>query len=80
MLVESLLQSLDNNLRRLDELAAANAERADLSGEAAYAYLMGFTYRFGDPGEDAIHTFRHLLESTQWWETAPPTLLEKEGA
>ena len=80
MLVEALLQSLDSNLRRLDELAAANAERADLSGEGAYAYLMGFTYRFGDPGEDAIRTFRNLLESTQWWETAPPTLFEEEGA
>ena len=80
MLVESLLQSLDSNLRSLDELASANADRVDLSAEGAYAYLMGFNYRFGDPGEAAIRTFRNLLESTQWWETAPPTVLEKEGA
>jgi hypothetical protein len=41
---------------------------------------MGFNYRFGDPGETAIKKFRRLLESTQWWETAPPAVLEKGNA
>lgn len=80
MLVEALLSSLDANMRRLVELAAENADRADLSAAAAHAYLMAFIYRFGPQGEEAIETFRELLESTQWWETAPPAVLEKRGA
>ncbi len=80
MLVEALLASLDANMRRLADLAAENAEPAGISATAAYAYLMGFIYRFGDQGEEAIETFRELLESTQWWETAPPAVLEKGGA
>ncbi len=80
MLVEALLSSLDANMRGLAELAAETAGRAGISGPAAYAYLMAFIYRFGDRGEEAIETFRELLESTQWWETAPPAVLEKGGA
>jgi len=80
MLVEALLASLDRNMRRLEEVAATNADRAGLSTAAAFAYLMGFTYRFGDTGETAIRTFRDLLESTQWWETAPPKMLQEGGA
>ena len=80
MLVEALLASLDANMRRLVELAAENADRADLSAPAAHAYLMAFIYRFGAQGEEAIETFRELLESTQWWEAAPPAVLEKRGA
>jgi len=80
MLVESLLDSLDANMRRLEEVAAQHADRAGLTAQAAYAYLMGFNYRFGDPGETAIKRFRRLLESTQWWETAPPAVLAKGNA
>ncbi len=80
LLVEALLASLDRNLRRLQEVAAENADRAGLSPSAAYAYLMGFTYRFGDDGEQAVRRFRDLLESTHWWETAPPVVLQEEGA
>jgi len=80
MLVETLLNSLDTNLHRLEQVAKDNAARAGLTPEGAYAYLMGFTYRFGDEGERSILTFRELLEATQWWETAPPAILEKEGA
>jgi len=40
---------------------------------------MGFIYRFGDHGEEAIEIFRELLESTHWWETAPPIALESKG-
>jgi chorismate dehydratase len=79
LLVEALLRSLDTNLRRLEQVAAEHAARAGISPEAAYAYLMGFTYRFGEPGEKAIRTFRNLLESTQWWETAPPQVVERGG-
>ena len=79
-LVEALLSSLDANMRRLQGVAAEHADRAGISAESAYAYLMGFIYRFGEPGEEAIETFRELLESTQWWEAAPPTVLQKGGA
>ena len=77
MLVETLLASLDDNMRQLRQVAADNADRAGLTAEGAYAYLMGFTYRFGEPGEESIRRFRHLLESTHWWEVAPPLGLEK---
>ncbi len=80
MLVEALLSSLDANMRRLEELAAENGDRGGISAPAAYAYLMAFIYRFGDQGEEAIATFRELLESTQWWETAQPAVLQKGGA
>ncbi len=80
MLVETLLASLDNNMRRLRQVAADNAGRAGLTPDGAYAYLMGFNYRFGEGGEEAIRRFRHLLESTQWWEIAPPVGLEKGNA
>jgi chorismate dehydratase len=80
LLVETLLKSLDGNMRRLRQVAAEHADRAGLSPEAAYAYLMGFTYRFGEPGEEAIRRFRHLLESSQWWEVAPPLGLQKGNA
>lgn len=80
MLVESLLGSLDRNLRDLEGVAAEHADRAGLTAAAAYAYLMGFVYRFGDAGENAIVTFREMLEATQWWENAPPEVLRKEGA
>lgn len=80
MLVESLLATLDANLRRLEEVAAQHAGRAGLTPGAAYAYLMGFTYRFGGAGEAAIERFRYLLESSQWWETAPPAVLQKGKA
>jgi predicted solute-binding protein len=79
MLLGALLSSFDANMRRLEELAVENADRAGISAQAAYAYLMGFIYRFGDHGEEAIETFRELLESTQWWEVAPPVVLESEG-
>ena len=79
MLLEALLSSFDANMRRLKKVAADNADRAGISAEAAYAYLMGFIYRFGDHGEEAIEIFRELLESTHWWETAPPVALEREG-
>ncbi len=80
LLVESLLASLDHNMRRLREVAAEHADRAGLSADAAYAYLMGFVYRFGEPGEEAIRRFRHLLESSHWWEIAPPLGLQKGNA
>ena len=67
-------------MRRLEEVAADNADRAGLSRSAAYAYLMGFIYRFGDDGEQAVGCFRDLLESTHWWETAPPAVLQEGGA
>lgn len=79
MLLGALFSSFDANMRRLEELAVENADRAGISAQAAYAYLMGFIYRFGDHGEEAIETFRELLESTQWWEVAPPVVLESEG-
>ena len=79
MLLEALLSSFDANMRRLKEVATDNADRAGISTEAAYAYLMGFIYRFGDHGEEAIEIFRELLESTHWWETAPPVTLEREN-
>ena len=78
-LLGALLSSFDANMRRLEKLAADNADRAGISADAAYAYLMGFIYRFGDHGEEAIEIFRELLESTNWWETAPPIALESEG-
>ena len=78
-LLGALLSSFDANMRRLEKLAADNADRAGISADAAYAYLMGFIYRFGDHGEEAIEIFRELLESTHWWETAPPIALESEG-
>ena len=78
-LLGALLSSFDANMRRLEKLAADNADRAGISADAAYAYLMGFIYRFGDHGEEAIESFRELLESTHWWETAPPIALESEG-
>ena len=80
LLVEALLASLDRNMRRLEEVAGENADRAGLSRAAAYAYLMGFFYRFGDAGEQAVRSFRELLESTHWWETAPPSVLHEGGA
>jgi chorismate dehydratase len=80
LLVEALLASLDRNMRRLEEVAAENADRAGLSPPAAYAYLMAFIYRFGDAGEQAVRSFRDLLESTPWWETAPPAVLQEGGA
>ena len=79
-LVEALLGCLDANLRRLEEVAADNAAPAGISAEAAYAYLMAFNYRFGEQGESSIETFRTMLEATQWWEAAPPAVLEKGGA
>ena len=78
-LLGALLSSFDANMRRLEKLAADNADRAGISADAAYAYLMGFIYRFGDHGEEAIEIFRELLESTHWWETAPPIALESKG-
>ena len=78
-LLGALLSSFDANMRRLEKLAADNADRAGISADAAYAYLMGFIYRFGDHGEEAIEIFRELLESTHWWETAPPVALESKG-
>lgn len=80
LLAESLLDSLDGNLRDLERVAAEHADRAGLSPEAAYAYLMGFLYRFGDAGETAIGTFRDMLEASQWWENAPPEVVREEGA
>lgn len=77
MLVEALLASLDRNMRRLEEVAAEYADRAGLSDAAAYHYLMCFNYRFGDAGNVAIEKFRELLESTLWWETAPPAALQR---
>lgn len=78
-LVRELIETLERNLRRLEEVAARHAGWADLDRDAAYAYLMGFTYRFGEPGERAIETFRRLLEATRWWEAAPPTVLQGKG-
>jgi len=76
-LLELLTETLENNLRRLDRLAPEHAARAGLSDQAAFAYLMGFTYQFGSAGEESIAKFRDLLESTAWWETVPPALLER---
>ena len=80
MLVEALLASLDRNMRRLEEIAGQHADRAGLTPEAAFAYLMGFTYRFGETGEEAIKRFRRLLESTPWWETTLPAVLQEGKA
>lgn len=78
-LIELLLETLERNLRRLHTLAAEQAARVGLSDEGAYAYLMGFTYQFGPEGEQAIGLFRELLESSLWWETARPAVLDTEG-
>lgn len=80
MLVEALLASLDRNMRRLEDVASTYAAQAGISKPAAYAYLMAFNYRFGEPGETAVRTFRDLLEASAWWESAPPAVLQKEGA
>ncbi|MFQ5744304.1 MAG: MqnA/MqnD/SBP family protein, partial [Acidobacteriota bacterium] len=80
LLLASLRETLEVNLRRLDALAAEQAPRAGLSAQGAFAYLMGFTYRFGAAGEQGINTFRSLLESTPWWEATLPAVLETEGA
>ena len=80
MLAEMILETLNANLHHLYELAEEHAARAGLSAEGAFVYLMGFTYQFGRTGEESIETFRTMLESTQWWETAPPAILESEGA
>jgi len=77
-LLTVLMETLDRNLRRLDEVAERHADLAGLDTAAAYAYLMGFTYRFGEAGERAIRTFRRLLEASQWWEAAPPAVLQGE--
>jgi chorismate dehydratase len=79
-LLQLLTETLECNLRRLDQLACEHAFRADLSEQGAFAYLMGFTYRFGLAGEKGIARFRSLVESTAWWETVPPALLAKESS
>jgi chorismate dehydratase len=79
-LLQLLTETLESNLRRLDRLAPEYACRADLSEHGAFAYLMGFTYKFGLPGEEGIGKFRNLVESTAWWETVPPALLAKESS
>jgi chorismate dehydratase len=79
-LLELLSKTLEGNLRRLDRLAPEYAERAGLSAQGAFAYLMGFTYQFGSAGEAGIEAFRDLLESTAWWETVPPALLERDSS
>lgn len=78
MLLGLLSETLDDNLRRLDTLAAEHGARTGLSPEGAFAYLMGFTYRFGARGETAIRTFHDLLQATSWWESAPPVVLQGE--
>lgn len=78
MLLRELMEALERNLRHLDEVAERHAGLAGLDRAAAYAYLMGFTYRFGERGERAIRTFRRLLEATRWWEAAPPAVLQGE--
>ena len=75
-----LTETLEGNLRRLDQLAREHAPRAGLSDHGAFAYLMGFTYQFGSAGEEGIEKFRNLLESTAWWETVPPALVGKESS
>ena len=79
-LLELITRTLEGNLRRLDRLAAEHAARADLSEGGAFAYLMEFIYRFGSAGEESIETFRNLVESTAWWETPPPALLERDSS
>jgi predicted solute-binding protein len=78
-LLQLLTETLEDNLRHLDRLAAEHATRGGLSEKGAFAYLMGFTYKFGAAGESAIARFRSLLESTAWWETVPPALLSKKA-
>ncbi|HJO03396.1 MAG TPA: menaquinone biosynthesis protein [Acidobacteriota bacterium] len=71
-LLDRLATSLDQSLRDLRPLAAAHGGQAGLDADAAYAYLMGFTYRLGAPESEAIERFRALLSDSPWWEESTP--------
>ncbi len=71
-LLDRLATSLDQSLRDLHPLAVAHGGQAGLDAVAAYAYLMGFTYRLGAPETEAIERFRVLLSESPWWEERRP--------
>lgn len=71
-LLDCLATSLDQSLRDLHPLAVAHGGQAGLDADAAYAYLMGFTYRLGAPETEAIERFRALLSESPWWADRRP--------
>ena len=71
-LLDRLAMSLDQSLRDLHPLAAEHGGQAGLDAAAAFAYLMGFTYRLGAREIAAIERFRALLSESPWWEERRP--------
>ena len=71
-LLDRLVTSLEQSLRDLCPLAAAYGGQAGLDADAAYAYLMGFTYSLGVSETEAIKRFRALLSESLWWEERRP--------
>ena len=71
-LLDRLVTSLEQSLRDLRPLAAKYGPQAGLDAAAAYAYLMGFTYRFGALETEAIERFGTLLSASSWWEERQP--------
>ena len=71
-LLDRLSTSLDQSLRDLRPLAAEHGGQAGLDAAAAFAYLMGFTYRFGEREIAAVERFRLLLSESPWWEEQRP--------
>ncbi len=71
-LLERLGSSLDQSLRDLRPLAATCGHQAGLDAEAAFAYLMGFTYRLGAQETAAVERFGTLLSQSAWREERQP--------
>ncbi len=71
-LLAQLDESLEASLRELGPLAGRHAAQAGLDADAAYAYLMNFTYRLGEAELEAVARFRALLEGAPWWQAQEP--------
>lgn len=76
-LLDLLSRSLEESLRELRSRAAEHAAGTGLQSDAAYAYLMGFTYRLGPVELDAIERFRSQLAGAPWWEASRPAVLSR---
>ncbi len=78
-LLTRLVASLEGSMRDLERLAAQHASSAGLSAAAAFAYLMGFNYRLGEPELRGIERFRALLAGRPWWEETQPRVVRESG-